>query len=66
MRRILQDVWELDLLVVEAEFTLVGVNPALDQFADLAKDLRTTAEQTALEHGHALAQRPINQHAHRP
>src|SRR4051812_3200657 len=28
MRRILEDVWKLDLRVVEAEFTLVGVNPA--------------------------------------
>ncbi len=28
MRRILEDVWQLDLRVVEGEFTLVGVNPA--------------------------------------
>ncbi len=32
MRRILADVWHLDLSVVQTEFTLVGVNPALDQF----------------------------------
>jgi FMN-dependent NADH-azoreductase len=37
MRRILGDVWHLDLKVVQAEFTLVGVNPALDQFTDLAR-----------------------------
>ena len=36
MRRILEDVWGLDLRAVEEEFALVGVNPALDQFADLA------------------------------
>jgi FMN-dependent NADH-azoreductase len=55
MRRILADVWQLDLKVVESEFTLVGVNPALDQFADLAADLRRRAEIDAREHGRALA-----------
>ena len=35
MQRILADVWQLDLKTVEAEFTLVGVNPAFDQFKDL-------------------------------
>jgi FMN-dependent NADH-azoreductase len=55
MRRILADVWQLDLRVVECEFTLVGVNPALDQFTDLAADLRGRAEADAREHGRALA-----------
>jgi FMN-dependent NADH-azoreductase len=53
-RRILADVWQLDLKVVEAEFTLVGVNPALDQFKDLAAQLRTAAEDQAREHGRSL------------
>ena len=53
-RRILADVWQLDLKVVEAEFTLVGVNPALDQFRDLAAQLRTAAEDQAREHGRSL------------
>jgi FMN-dependent NADH-azoreductase len=57
MRRILQDVWQLDLLVVEAELTLVGVNPALDQFADLARELWAAADRDAAEHGRALAAR---------
>jgi FMN-dependent NADH-azoreductase len=57
MRRILEDVWELDLLVVEADFTLVGVNPALDQFADVARDLRAAADERAAEHGRALVDR---------
>jgi hypothetical protein len=57
MRRILQDVWELDLLVVEADFTLVGVNPGLDQFADLARDPRAAADDRAAKHGQALAAR---------
>jgi len=54
MRRILADVWHLDLKVVEAEFTLVGVNPALDQFKDLARQLRREAEEQARRHGREL------------
>jgi len=54
MRRILADVWQLDLKVVETEFTLVGVNPALDQFTTLAADLRRQAEADARSHGRAL------------
>ena len=54
MRRILADVWHLDLKVVEAEFTLVGVNPALDQFTDLARELRQEAEEQARRHGREL------------
>jgi FMN-dependent NADH-azoreductase len=54
MRRVLADVWHLDLKVVEAEFTLVGVNPALDQFTDIARELRQEAEEQARRHGHEL------------
>jgi len=57
MRRILADVWKLDLLVVESEFTLVGVNPALDQFKELAAQLRTEAEDLARAHGRSLSER---------
>jgi FMN-dependent NADH-azoreductase len=55
MRRILADVWQLDLRVVEREFTLVGVNPALDQFTELAAELKATAEREAAEHGRRLS-----------
>ena len=55
MRRILEDVWGLDLLAVEEEFALVGVNPALDQFADLAETMRADAAALATEHGRSLA-----------
>jgi FMN-dependent NADH-azoreductase len=58
MRRILEDVWQLDLDVVTREFTLVGVNPALDQFAELAEDLRVRAEEEAARHGRTLATLP--------
>jgi FMN-dependent NADH-azoreductase len=40
---------------VESEFTLAGVNPALDQFKDLAVQLRSQAEDAARLHGRALA-----------
>jgi FMN-dependent NADH-azoreductase len=53
MRRIVEDVLGLDARVVETEFTLVGVNPALDEFKDMAADMRHEAELLAAEHaGH--------------
>ena len=57
LRRILVDVWGADLTVVEREFTLVGVNPALDEFTEVAALLHKTAEQAAAEAGTALASR---------
>jgi FMN-dependent NADH-azoreductase len=57
MRRILEDVWQIDLRVVTREFTLVGVNPALDAFADMADHIKADAEQQAREHGRTLATR---------
>jgi FMN-dependent NADH-azoreductase len=55
LRRILTDVWGADLTVVEREFTLVGVNPALDAFSDLAAELHAGARGAAREAGRALA-----------
>ncbi len=55
LRRILADVWGADLTVVEREFTLVGVNPALDDFKDLASQLHDGALSSAREAGKALA-----------
>ena len=54
LRRILEDVWGADLTVVEREFTLVGVNPALDDFADLAHEMHQGALSAAREAGKAL------------
>lgn len=54
IRRILDDVWGLDLRVVESEFALVGVNPALDQFKELAARMRADAVRLAAEHGNHL------------
>jgi FMN-dependent NADH-azoreductase len=55
LRRILADVWGADLTVVEREFTLVGVNPALDEFTDLAKEMHEKAMSAADEAGRAFA-----------
>jgi FMN-dependent NADH-azoreductase len=54
MRRILEDVWGLDLKVVETEFTLADVTPALADFRDLAAQLRAEAEKQARQHGQSL------------
>jgi FMN-dependent NADH-azoreductase len=55
IRRILEDVWGLDLRVVETEFTLAGVNPALDEFKELAAEMRAESERIAAVHGRQLA-----------
>jgi FMN-dependent NADH-azoreductase len=57
MRRILEDVWQVDLTVVTREFTLVGVNPVLDPFTEMADQIRNEAERQARETGRALAAR---------
>lgn len=55
LKRILADVWGADLTVIEREFTLVGVNPALDSFSDLAAEMHDGALSAAREAGRALA-----------
>jgi FMN-dependent NADH-azoreductase len=57
MRRILADVWGLDVTVTETDFTLVGVNPALDQFKDMAAEMRAESEAVARRHGAELNRR---------
>ncbi len=54
LRRILGDVWGAELTVVEREFTLVGVNPALDEFTDLAARLHEESREAAAIAGKAL------------
>jgi FMN-dependent NADH-azoreductase len=55
LRRILSDVWGADLTIVEREFTLVGVNPELDQFTELAGSLHRRARTDAAAAGRDLA-----------
>jgi FMN-dependent NADH-azoreductase len=57
LRRVLADVWGAELTVVERELTLVGVNPALDAFADLAATMKLAAEEAASAAGRDLAGR---------
>jgi len=54
LRRILADLWGAELTVVEREFTLVGVNPALDDFADAAAFMHAQALESARDAGKAL------------
>ncbi|NGM11547.1 FMN-dependent NADH-azoreductase [Verrucosispora sioxanthis] len=59
LRRIIADCWGADLTVVEREFTLVGVNPALDPFTDQAATMHAEALQAAREAGRALGAVPV-------
>jgi FMN-dependent NADH-azoreductase len=58
LRRIFGDVWGGDLTLIEREFTLVGVNPALDEFKDLAAQLKDQAHSAARDAGRTLATVP--------
>ncbi len=57
LRRVLEDVWGLDLRVVQRPFTLVGVNPAMDAFTDVAQEFKEKAEESARVYGQELAAR---------
>lgn len=49
LRRVVGDIWGADLTLVEREFTLVGQNPALDQFTDIAAGMKDAAHKAADE-----------------
>ncbi|HET6153462.1 MAG TPA: NAD(P)H-dependent oxidoreductase [Marmoricola sp.] len=55
LRRILGEVWGADVTLVERDFTLVGVNPALDEFKELAALMYGVALSSAMEAGRVLA-----------
>jgi FMN-dependent NADH-azoreductase len=55
LKRIIADVWGADLTVVEREFTLVGVNPALDAFTGLAAGMHAAALDAARAAGRAFS-----------
>ncbi|HEV7898466.1 MAG TPA: NAD(P)H-dependent oxidoreductase [Planosporangium sp.] len=57
LRRIFADVFGLDLLVVETELTLAGVNPAMEALRGLADKSLHDARSSAAAHGRAIAQR---------
>ncbi len=57
LRRALADVWGLDLRVVQRPFTLVGVNPAMDAFTEIAAEIKVQAEEGARRSGKEIAER---------
>jgi len=57
MRAILGDLWGADLTIVERELTLVGINPALDRFAEAGAAQHEAATASAHEAGQRIAAR---------
>jgi FMN-dependent NADH-azoreductase len=57
LQRILVDVLGLDLTTIHRRFTLVGVNPALDAFKDMADGMRVEAVRAAEVEGRKFAER---------
>ena len=55
LRRIVADVWGADLILVERELTLAGVDPAMDALVETAALLRKTAQEAAFEAGSSAA-----------
>ena len=55
LRRALADVWGLDLRVVQRPFTLVGVNPFMDAFAEVGAQRKEQAETAARQSGREIA-----------
>ncbi|MEV5877342.1 NAD(P)H-dependent oxidoreductase [Streptomyces sp. NPDC052101] len=55
LTRVLADMWQADLTLVERELTLAGIKPEMEQFRELADDLHTRAREAAQQAGRALA-----------
>ncbi|MFD6191503.1 FMN-dependent NADH-azoreductase [Streptomyces sp. NPDC060275] len=55
LRRILADVWEADLTVIERELTLAATTPGMESLRDLADELRTRALEEADKVGTGIA-----------
>jgi FMN-dependent NADH-azoreductase len=55
LRHVIENVWKADLLVVQRQLTLVGVNPAMDGLKEQAAEVHAAAAQLAAEHGRSLA-----------
>jgi FMN-dependent NADH-azoreductase len=55
LRHVIENIWKADLLVVQRQLTLVGINPALDAKKEQAAEVHAAALQLATEHGQALA-----------
>jgi FMN-dependent NADH-azoreductase len=55
LRRILGDLWQADLTVIERELTLAATNPAMEHLKDLAAQRHTEARDAARHAGRTLA-----------
>lgn len=54
MRRILEDVWGLDLDVIETELTLAEVTPQMAELRDLAREQLAESHETARQSGRSV------------
>ncbi|MEQ3551813.1 NAD(P)H-dependent oxidoreductase [Pseudonocardia nematodicida] len=57
LRRILGDLWQADLTVIERELTLAAVNPAMESLRETAARVHDEARAAAHDAGRALAER---------
>lgn len=57
LRRILGDLWGLELVTAEVELTLAEVTPAMESLRELAKEQLEEAYSTATSHGLTVARR---------
>lgn len=57
LRRILEDLWGLELVTAEAELTLADVTPAMESLRGLAAQQLLDAHTTATTHGLTVARR---------
>jgi FMN-dependent NADH-azoreductase len=55
LRRIVADVWGADLILIERELTLAGVNPAMDPFLEIAETMKKAAHEAAIHAGRTVA-----------
>ncbi|GAA5018373.1 FMN-dependent NADH-azoreductase [Actinopolymorpha pittospori] len=60
LRRVLVDMWGLELEIIESELTLAEVTPAMEALRELAADNLRNAHSAAQEHGKHLAGRLIS------
>jgi len=57
LRRVLADMWQAELTVIERELTVAAATPGMESLRDLAAQLHTDALEAAREAGRALATR---------
>lgn len=66
LRRIFEDIWGLELQLIDIELTLAEVNPEMASLRDLAASNRTKAHAIAEETGKQLAARLVKSSAPDP